>query len=76
MRRLLLALLAVLLVPLAPSLCGMAAALAAAGDVPGSKDYPGIGRFIPFTEALDVLPIPADVGRRLRLSLLGWTKGG
>jgi hypothetical protein len=23
----------------------MAAALAAAGDVPGSKDYPGIGRF-------------------------------
>ena len=45
MRRLLLALLAVLLVPLAPSLCGMAAALAAAGDVPGSKDYPGIGRF-------------------------------
>jgi hypothetical protein len=23
----------------------MAATLAAAGDVPGSKDYPGIGRF-------------------------------
>ena len=45
MRRLLLALLAVLLVPLASSLCGMAAALAAAGDVPGFKDYPGIGRF-------------------------------
>jgi hypothetical protein len=45
MRRILLTLLAVLLVPLAPSLCGVGAALAAGGDVPGAKDYPGIGRF-------------------------------
>jgi OOP family OmpA-OmpF porin len=44
MRRILLALLALSLVSLVPSLF-VTGVLAAAGDVPGSKDYAGIGRF-------------------------------
>jgi OmpA-OmpF porin, OOP family len=45
MLRILLALLALLLVSLTSSLVGATGALAASGDVPGAKDYPGIGRF-------------------------------
>jgi OOP family OmpA-OmpF porin len=44
MRRILLALLALSLVSLVPSLF-VTGVLAAAGAVPGSKDYPAIGRF-------------------------------
>jgi len=45
MRRLIPALFACLLLPLAFALCCRSAALAASDDVTGSKDYPGIGRF-------------------------------